>query len=95
MPGDYRALEPGEGAVSSPADLTDPEADVADLDPHVGFTSMYRGPERILPLGDHSVTLTEITDQRLCGVIEADSGASDLQVDGFPTVTGPFAIERV
>jgi hypothetical protein len=92
---EYRALDPGEGAVESPADLTDPNASIPDLDPHVNFTDLYVGSQRIIPLGSHTVTLTEITEQRLCGEITADTDANDLQVDGFPVVEGRFVIDRV
>jgi hypothetical protein len=92
--GDYRALEPGEGAVSSPADLTDPDASIPDISPSVNFQTLYLGSERIL-IGDHSVTLTEVTEDRLCGEITGDTLTNELQVDGQPIVTGRFVIDRV
>ncbi|MEL7208832.1 MAG: hypothetical protein AAGK32_11485 [Actinomycetota bacterium] len=92
--GEYRALEPGEGAISSPGDITDPDASIPDVPPSVNFESMYLGPERIL-IGEHSVTLTEVTETQLCGEITGDAGQSDLQADGFPVVEGTFVVDRI
>jgi hypothetical protein len=93
-PGEYRALEPGEGAVSSPGDLTDPDADIPDIPPSVNFEIMYLGAERIV-IGNHAVTLTEVTDSRLCGEITTDADETDLEVLGQSVITGDFAIDRV
>lgn len=92
--GDYRALEPGEGAIGSPGDITDPDASIPDVPPSVNFEILYEGPERI-SIGDHSVTLTEVTDTRLCGEITGDTRQTDLQAQGFPVIDGPFIIDRI
>ncbi|MCB9371903.1 MAG: hypothetical protein H6518_03875 [Microthrixaceae bacterium] len=93
--GEYRALEPGEGAVSSPGDLTDPDASIPEIPPSVNFEALYLGDDRIIPLGEHSVTLTEVTDTQLCGELTGDTGETELQSDGFPVLTGTFVAERV
>ena len=87
--GEYRALEPGEGAISSPGDITDPDASIPDVPPSVNFESMHFGAERIL-IGDHSVTLTEVTDTQLCGEIAGDPAQNDA-----PVVEGAFVIDRL
>jgi hypothetical protein len=55
----------------------------------VSFTSMYRGGNRILPLADHTVRITEIADEHLCGEIVPAEGAN------YPTVAGRFKVDKV
>lgn len=93
--GEYRALETGEGAVESPGDLTDPDATIPDVPPSVSFEALYLGDDRVLPIGVHSVTVTEITDTAICGELTGDTGETELQADGFPVLEGTFVAERV
>lgn len=93
--GEYGALETGEGAVESPADLTDPDATLPDVPPSVSFEALYLGDDRVVPIGVHSVTVTEITDTAICGELTGDTGETDLQADGFPVLEGAFVAERV
>ncbi|MBL8775854.1 MAG: hypothetical protein JNK12_07985 [Acidimicrobiales bacterium] len=93
--GEYRALETGEGAVDSPGDLTDPDATIPDVPPSVSFEALYLGDDRVLPIGFHSVSVTEITDTAICGEITGDTGETELQADGFPVLEGTFVAERV
>ena len=93
--GEYRALGTGEGAVESPGDLTDPDATIPDVPPSVSFEALYLGADRVLPIGVHSVTVTEVTDTALCGELTGDTGETELQADGFPVLTGTFVAERV
>ena len=93
--GEYRALETGEGAVDSPGDLTDPDATIPDVPPSVSFEALYLGADRILPTGEHTVTLTEVTDTTLCGELTGDTRETELQADGFPVLMGTFVAERV
>lgn len=95
VPGQYGDLAPGEGAVESPGDLTDPEATIPDVPASVNFEALYLGADRILPIGEHSVTLTEVTDTTLCGELTGDTGETQFQADGFPVLTGAFVAERV
>lgn len=93
--GEYGPLETGEGAVSSPGDLTDPDASIPDVPASINFEALYLGADRILPIGEHTVTLTEVTDTTLCGELSGDTGESELQADGFPVLTGTFVVDRV
>lgn len=93
--GEYRALETGEGAVSSPGDLTDPDASIPDVPASINFEALYLGADRILPIGEHTVTVTEVTDATLCGELTGDTGETELQADGFPVLTGTFVVDRV
>lgn len=95
VPGQYGDLAPGEGAVESPGDLTDPDATIPDVPASVNFEALYLGADRILPIGEHSVTLTEVTDTTLCGELTGDTGETQFQSDGFPVLTGTFVAERV
>ena len=93
-PGDFPEQGP-ESALDSPGDITDPDADIPSVPPSIAFVSLYNGAERILPLGTHAVTLTEIDETQVCGTITGSEDASDLQADGFPIVTGDFVIDVV
>lgn len=95
VPGQYGDLAPGEGAVESPGDLTDPDATIPDVPASVNFEALYLGADRIIPLGEHSVTLTEVTDSTLCGELTGDTGETQFQSDGFPVLSGTFVAERV
>ena len=53
----------------------------------VTFSSMYHGSNRVLPMEDYSLELTEITDEHLCGTITATEGS-------FPGVSGRFKVDR-
>ncbi len=53
----------------------------------VSTNSMYRGSSRIIPMVDHSLELTEITAEHLCGTITAAEGS-------FPGVSGRFKVDR-
>ena len=53
----------------------------------VSTNSMYKGSSRIVPMVDHSVELTEITAEHLCGTITAADGS-------FPGVSGRFKVDR-
>lgn len=55
----------------------------------VSFTSMYKGSDRILPLGDHTVNITEIGEDHICGEIVPAEGAT------HPTVSGRFKVDKV
>ena len=55
----------------------------------VSHESMYRGDHRINPLADHTVTITEVTDEHVCGEIAPEEGAS------WPGVSGTFKLDRV
>jgi hypothetical protein len=63
-----------------------------EAEPRITTISLYAGSERVNPLGDHTVTITEYTDDALCGEIVA-VGETDLQ--SFPKVTGRFNVPRV
>lgn len=93
--GEYGPLETGEGAVSSPGDLTDPDASIPDVPASINFEALYLGADRILPIGEHTVTVTEVTDATLCGELTGDTGETELQADGFPVLTGTFVVDRV
>jgi len=54
----------------------------------VSTTSMYRGSNRIIPLGDHRVRITEIADDHVCGELVPDEGA-------WPAVSGSFRVDAV
>ncbi len=95
VPGQYGALAPGEGAVDSPGDLTDPDATIPEIPASVNFEALYLGADRIVPIGEHAVTLTEVTDTTLCGELAGDTGESTFQSDGFPILAGAFVAERV
>jgi hypothetical protein len=56
------------------------------------FTALYNGSERILPLGDHTVTLTDYTDDLVCGEITA---VGDTGLQTLPVVEGTFRLTRV
>lgn len=53
----------------------------------VTTNSMYHGSNRIIPMEDHSLVITEITDERVCGTISASDGS-------FPGVSGRFNVTR-
>lgn len=55
----------------------------------VSTQSMYRGSNRIVPIGDHRVQITEMTDDHVCGEIVPEEGAN------WPTVSGRFRIDAV
>ena len=55
----------------------------------VSFTSMYRGSDRILPMADHTVRITEVADDHICGEIVPAEGAN------YPTISGRFKIDKV
>ncbi len=54
--------------------------------------TMYRGGNRIVPLGDHTITLTEVTEEHICGEISA---VGDTALQSFPYVTGRFKLAVV
>lgn len=53
----------------------------------VTTNSMYHGSSRIVPMVDHSLELTEITEEHVCGVISSADGS-------FPGVSGRFKVDR-
>lgn len=55
----------------------------------VSTTSMYRGSNRIIPLADHTVRITEIAEDHVCGEIIPEEGAS------WPAVSGQFRVDAV
>lgn len=61
-------------------------------EPRIQFIDLYLGSERILPLGDHQVTITEITETEVCGTIE---GSGDTALQSLPFVTGEFVALKV
>lgn len=61
-------------------------------EPRIMFIDLYSGSERILPLGDHQVTITEITETEVCGTIE---GSGDTSTQSLPFVTGEFVALKV
>jgi hypothetical protein len=61
-------------------------------EPRIMFIDLYLGSERILPLGDHQVTITGITETEVCGTIE---GSGDTALQSFPFVTGEFVAPKV
>jgi hypothetical protein len=75
-----QVLEPGE------------YVDDDEAEPRITFISLYNGSERINPLGDHTVTITEYTEDHICGEITA-VGETELQ--SFPIIQGRFVTERV
>jgi hypothetical protein len=63
-----------------------------EAEPRITTISLYAGSERINPLGDHTVTITEYTDDAVCGEIAA---VGETALQSFPTVTGRFNVPRV
>lgn len=61
-------------------------------EPRIQFIDLSFGSERILPLGDHQVTITEITETEVCGTID---GSGDTALQSFPFVTGAFVAPKV
>jgi len=55
----------------------------------VTTTSMYCGSSRIIPMADHTVRITEITEDHVCGEIVPAEGAS------WPAVSGSFRVDAV
>lgn len=58
----------------------------------IAFVAMHNGSERILPLGEHTVTITDYSDERICGEITAGAGGG---AQSFPVVEGTFNLVRV
>ena len=54
--------------------------------------SMYRGSKRVVPLGTHTLTVTEINEKHICGELKA---IGDTALQTFPYVTGRFNIPVV
>ena len=55
----------------------------------VSTTTMYRGSSRVIPLADHRVNITEMTDDHICGELIPEEGAT------WPSVSGSFRIDAV
>lgn len=57
--------------------------------PRIMFAAAYDGPTRINPLGDHTIEITEVTTDHLCGTI---TGIGDTGLQTLPYVEGDFLI---
>lgn len=91
-----------DGKIYLEVDLTNPTATVAVGQRYVGSTStdtgdgtiratMYSGSTRLLP-GDFTVTITELTDDIVCGTI---STVTKTSLQTFLGVEGTFRVDRV
>lgn len=63
-----------------------------DAAARISFISMYNGSERINPLGDHTLTITEITEEQICGEI---TGVGETDLQSFPYLEGTFVVPAV
>lgn len=53
----------------------------------VTTNSLYHGSSRVIPMEDHNLEITEITDEHVCGVISSSDGS-------WPGVSGRFKVDR-
>lgn len=60
-------------------------------DGEINFYAAYLGEDRLLP-GEPTITITEITDEQVCGTIESVT-KTDLQT--FVGIEGTFALDRI
>ena len=54
--------------------------------------SVYHSSGRINPLGQHTIVITEITDEHICGEI---NGVGETELQRFPTLSGRFRLDRI
>ena len=60
-------------------------------DGEINFISVYWGPDRLLP-GDVELTITEMTDDYVCGTLES---TTDTSLQTFVGVEGTFKVDRI
>lgn len=69
------------------------DEDPTVADGKVNFFAAYLGSERLGTFGDVQVTITELTDERVCGTIE--TLGSETQLQSLATVEGDFIVDRI
>lgn len=77
------AVEAGQRFVASTSEET--------ADGSIDFYAVYVGAERLLP-GDATITLTELTDEVVCGEITT---ATDTDLQSFVGIEGTFRLDRI
>lgn len=65
--------------------------DPSAADGEINFYAAYWGSERLLP-GNLTLTITEITDEQVCGTVES---ATDTDLQTFVGIEGTFAADRI
>ena len=67
----------------APGEFTEDESEAGRMS-HI---SLFHSSGRINPLGDHTIVITEITEDHFCGEI---TGVGETSLQRFPTISGRF-----
>ncbi len=78
--------------IASGMEFVSQTADGVDsADGEINFQSLFFGSERLGPLGDHTLTVTEVTDEKICGEL---TGMSETDLQELTAINGTFVADR-